>query len=54
MRGALPGSALIAAWTLAMPLTLDQHQVLPFECHEHNYGLRNILSAARAQERPGP
>jgi hypothetical protein len=35
-------------WTLAMPLTRDPTGVLPFECHEHNYGLRNILSAARA------
>jgi hypothetical protein len=37
-------------WTLAMPLTRDPTGVLPFECHEHNYGLRNILSAARATD----
>ena len=24
--------------------------LLPYECHEGNYGLRNILSAARAEE----
>jgi hypothetical protein len=38
-------------WTIAMPLTADTNQIYPFECHEHNYGLRNILSAARAAER---
>ena len=39
-------------WTIAMPLTRDRHPVMPFECHEHNYGLANILRAARAAERP--
>ena len=38
-------------WTLSMPLTADDHPVLPFECHEHNYGLVNILKAARAEDR---
>jgi hypothetical protein len=38
-------------WTIAMPLTADPHPILAFECHEHNYGLINILSAARAAER---
>ncbi len=39
-------------WTIAMPLVLDtQSPILPFECHEHNYGMVNILKAARAAER---
>jgi hypothetical protein len=38
-------------WTLSMPLTVDDTSVLPFDCHEHNYGLVNILSAARAEDR---
>jgi hypothetical protein len=38
-------------WTIAMPLTADPHPILAFDCHEHNYGLRNILSAARAADR---
>ena len=38
-------------WTIAMPLTRDRHPVMSFECHEHNYGLANILRAARAAER---
>jgi hypothetical protein len=39
-------------WTYAMNLTKDATQA-PFEyaCHEGNYGLHNILTAARAEER---
>jgi hypothetical protein len=39
-------------WTFAMNLTKDATQA-PFEyaCHEGNYGLHNILTAARAEER---
>jgi hypothetical protein len=36
-----------------MPLTADDNPVPSYECHEGNYGLRNILSAARAEERQG-
>jgi hypothetical protein len=38
-------------WTFTMNLTEDESQP-PFEyaCHEGNYGLRNILAAARAEE----
>jgi len=41
-------------WTYAMNLTKDPTQA-PFEyaCHEGNYGLANILSAARAEEKAG-
>jgi hypothetical protein len=38
-------------WTIGMPLRRERSPSLPFECHEGNYGLRNILSAARAEER---
>jgi hypothetical protein len=38
-------------WTFAMPLTRDSTPLPAYECHEGNYGLRNILSAARADER---
>lgn len=40
-------------WTFSLPLTADPNPVPSYECHEGNYGLRNILSAARAQEREG-
>ena len=38
-------------WTFAMNLTRKDQSQQPFEyaCHEGNYGLRNILSAARAE-----
>ncbi len=39
-------------WTFAMPLTENNKEAMQqYECHEGNYGLRNILSAARAEER---
>jgi len=39
-------------WTFAIPLTLNPAEpMMPYECHEGNYGLKNILSAARAEER---
>jgi hypothetical protein len=37
-------------WTIEIPLTLDPQPVMAFECHEGNYGLRNILSGARADD----
>ena len=38
-------------WTFSMPLTMtDNEKIMQYECHEGNYGLRNILSAARAEE----
>jgi hypothetical protein len=39
-------------WTFAMRLTKDaSQQIFEYACHEGNYGLRNILSAARAEEK---
>ncbi len=39
-------------WTYALPLTMnDREPLMPYECHEGNYGLKNILSAARADEK---
>jgi hypothetical protein len=32
-----------------MTLTADPQPVLAYDCHEGNYGLKNILSAARAE-----
>jgi len=38
-------------WTFSLPLTVnDQEPIFEYGCHEGNYGLRNILSAARAEE----
>ena len=40
-------------WTFAMNLTKADNSQQPFEyaCHEGNYGLKNILAAARAEEK---
>jgi hypothetical protein len=38
-------------WTFTLPLTADPNPLPLYECHEGNYGLKNILSAARAEER---
>jgi hypothetical protein len=42
------------SWTFALPLTADPNPLPLYECHEGNYGLKNILSAARAEERVKP
>ena len=40
-------------WTIGVPLKSDpeQSEVFEYACHEGNYAMRNILSAARAEER---
>jgi hypothetical protein len=38
-------------WAFAMPLRPEHTPVFEYACHEGNYGLANILSAARAAER---
>jgi hypothetical protein len=44
-------STWTGAWTVGMSLTADPQPVLAYDCHEGNYGLKNILSAARAEDR---
>ena len=39
-------------WTMVFPLSLDPgYGMFEYACHEGNYGLRNILSGSRADER---
>ena len=41
-------------WTYAIPWTEDDSQpIFEYACHEGNYGLRNILSAGRSDDRKG-
>jgi hypothetical protein len=41
-----------APWKVSIPLTTQPgYQVYPYECHEGNNALRNMLSAARAEEK---
>ena len=46
-------STFTKPWTAAVPLKGDpaQAEVFEYACHEGNYAMRNILSAARAEER---
>ena len=42
------------SWTFSMPLTQDDSQPFQaYESHEGNYGVANILSATRAEEKNG-
>jgi len=39
-------------WTYSLPMTQDDTQIIhEFACHEGNYGMANLLSAARAEEK---
>jgi len=39
-------------WTVTVPIsTQPGYQIFPYECHEGNFALRNILNAARTEER---
>jgi hypothetical protein len=38
-------------WTATYPMVRTIGQMYEFACHEGNYGLRNILSAARYEEK---
>ena len=45
-------SELARPFTMSMPLTpLDGGTILPYECHEGNYGLPNAMSAERAEDK---
>jgi hypothetical protein len=39
------------SWTAVVPIEKTNGLVYEFACHEGNYGLRNILAVARAQEK---
>jgi hypothetical protein len=38
-------------WTVSLPMTKSQEPVYEYACHEGNYGMKNILSGARAAEK---
>jgi hypothetical protein len=43
-----------APWTFGLPWTEDDSQpIFEYACHEGNYGLRNILSAGRSDDKKG-
>jgi hypothetical protein len=46
------GTTWTRPWTFAMPLTMsDNEPLMPYECHEGNYAMPNILGGARAEEK---
>jgi hypothetical protein len=38
-------------WTVAIPMTKVDIPIYEYACHEGNYGMRNLLSGARAKEK---
>jgi hypothetical protein len=40
-------------WTMAVPLVRDTNTLFEYACHEGNYGMTNMLSGQRAQDRAG-
>jgi hypothetical protein len=38
-------------WTAAIPMTGTDEQIFEYACHEGNYGMVNLLSGARVQEK---
>ena len=41
----------VRPWTMMIRLARTEDPIFEYACHEGNYGLTNILSGARAQER---
>ena len=40
-------------WSVSLPMTKSHEQLYEYACHEGNYGMKNILSGARAAEKAG-
>ena len=38
-------------WTAAIPMAKTEDQIYEYACHEGNYGMVNLLSGARVQEK---
>ena len=46
-------TAFARAWSGAFTMTRTDERIFEFACHEGNYGLMNILRAARSEEQQG-
>jgi hypothetical protein len=44
-------SSFTKTWTAAIPMTKTEGPIFEYACHEGNYGMTNLLSGARAQEK---
>jgi hypothetical protein len=38
------------SWTVAIPMSKTDEPIYEYACHEGNYGMKNLLSGARAME----
>jgi hypothetical protein len=48
-------TTFVRPWTYSMPMTQDDKQIIyEYACHEGNYGLANLLSAGRTDEKNNP
>ena len=41
-------------WKVSLPMVISKDRIYEYACHEGNYSLANMLSAARAQEKTQP
>lgn len=39
------------SWTVAIPMSKTDEPIYEYACHEGNYGMKNLLSGARAMEK---
>ena len=46
-------SSFTKPWSAALPMTKSDELIYEYACHESNYGMFNMLSAARAEEKAG-
>jgi hypothetical protein len=44
-------TSFTSPWTAAFPMTKTEAPVFEYACHEGNYGMTNLLSGARVQEK---
>jgi hypothetical protein len=44
-------AAFSRSWTAAIPMMKTEGPIFEYACHEGNYGMTNLLSGARAEER---
>jgi len=44
-------SSFTKSWTAAIPMTKTDGPIFEYACHEGNYGMTNLLKAARAEEK---
>jgi hypothetical protein len=44
-------STYTKSWTVSVPMSKTDEPIYEYACHEGNYGMKNLLSGARAMEK---